>query len=62
MLSGEKERSAVSSSLCGITDWNSVGMIIWRRRTGSLRSAGAQRKAWSTRNEKGRTKSIAAEQ
>ena len=36
-----KERSAVSSSLCGITDWNSVGMIIWRRRTGSLRSAGA---------------------
>ena len=32
--------------------WNSVGMIIWRRRTGSLRSAGAQRKTWSTRNER----------
>lgn len=47
MLSGEKARSAVSSSLCGITDWNSVGMIIWRRRAGCLQFAGAQRKAWS---------------
>ena len=62
MPSGEKARSAVSSSLCAITGWNSVGMIIWRRRAGSLRSAGAQRKAWSTRNERERTKSIAAEQ
>ena len=52
MLSGEKARSAGSSSLCAITGWNSVGMLIWRRRTGSLRSAGAQRKAWSTRNER----------
>ena len=49
---GEKVRSAGSSSLCAITGWDSVGMIIWRRRTGSLRSAGAQRKAWSTRNER----------
>ena len=47
-----KARSAGSSSLCAITGWNSVGMIIWRRRTGNLRSAGAQRKAWSTRNER----------
>lgn len=47
----EKARSAGSNSLCAITGWNSVGMIIWRRRIGSLRSAGAQRKAWSTRNE-----------
>ena len=62
MPSGEKARSAGSSSLCGIMDWNSVGMIIWRRRTGSLRSAGVQRKAWSTRNERERTKGIAAEQ
>lgn len=58
----EKARSADSSSLCAITGWNSVGMIIWRRRTGSLRSAGAQRKAWSIRNEKEREKDIAAEQ
>ena len=52
MLSGEKARSAVSSSLCGIMDWNSVGMIIWWRRTGCLQFAGAQRKAWSTQNER----------
>ena len=58
----ERARSTGSNSLCAITGWNSVGMIIWRRRIGSLRSAGAQRKAWSTRNEKGRTKSIAAKQ
>ena len=47
---------------CAITGWNSVGITIWRRRTGSLRSAGAQRKAWSTRNEREREKDIAAEQ
>lgn len=52
MPSGDKARSAGSSSLCAITGWDSVGMIIWRRRTGNLRSAGAQRKAWSTRNER----------
>lgn len=50
--SGEKVRSAASNSLCAITGWNSVGMIIWRRRIESLRSAGAQRKAWSTPNER----------
>lgn len=42
--------------------WNSVGMTIWRRRTGTLRSAGVQRKAWSTWNEREREKDIAAEQ
>ena len=47
---------------CAITGWNSVGITIWRRRTGSLRSAGAQRKAWSTLNEREREKDIAAEQ
>ena len=47
---------------CAITGWNSVGITIWRRRTGSLRSAGAQRKAWSTRNEREREKDIAVEQ
>lgn len=52
MPSGEKARSAGSNSLCAITGWNSVGMIIWRRRTGSLRSAGVMKKAWSTWNEK----------
>lgn len=52
MPSGDKARSAGSSSLCAITGWDSVGMIIWRRRTGSLRSAGVMKKAWSTRNEK----------
>lgn len=36
--------------------------FIWRRRTGSLQSAGAQRKAWSTRNEREREKDLAAEQ
>jgi len=48
----EKVRSTGSNSLCAITGWNSVGMIIWRRRIESLRSAGAQRKAWSTQNER----------
>ena len=48
----EKARSTGSNSLCAITVWNSVGMIIWRRCIESLRSAGAQRKAWSTRNER----------
>lgn len=62
MQSGEKARSADSNSLCAITVWNSPGMIIWRRRTGSLRSVGAQRKAWSTQNERERTKDIAAKQ
>ena len=51
-----------SSSLCAITGWNSVGITIWRRRIKSLRSAGAERKAWSTRNEREREKDIAAEQ
>ena len=41
MLSGEKARSAGSSSLCAITGWNRVGIIIWRKRIESLRSAGA---------------------
>ena len=62
MLSGEKARSADSNSLCAITGWNSAGMIIWRRRTGSLRPVGAQRKDWSSRNEREREKDIAAEQ
>ena len=57
-----KARSADSNSLCAITGWNSVGMTIWRRRTGTLRSAGVQRKAWSTWNEREREKDIAAEQ
>lgn len=52
MPSEEKAHSADSNSLCAITGWNSVGMIIWRRRIESLRSAGAQRKAWSTQNER----------
>lgn len=52
MPSEEKARSAASNSLCAITGWNSAGMIIWRRRIESLRSAGAQRKTWSTRNER----------
>lgn len=47
-----KAHSAASNSLCAITGWNSVGMIFWRRRIESLRSAGAQRKAWSTQNER----------
>ena len=56
-IRGKMARSETdSNSLCAITGWNSVGMIIWRKRTGSLRSAGAQRKAWSTLNEREREK------
>lgn len=48
----EKARSTGSNSLCAITGWNSVGMTIWRKRIGSLQSAGVRKKAWSTQNEK----------
>lgn len=62
MPSVEKARSADSNSLCAITGWNSAGMIIWRSRTGGLRSVGVRKKGWSTQNEREREKDIAAKQ